>query len=179
MTGALVPYTNTYTDTDGTIADSDDIVAEFDRVAEFIGAWSDSFETIGVVDVHEYTVPFDGDTDISPTTGLVQVVKVDASVVTVNLNIKARVAGDPYRIYLNLRFASKNTVFTVSAPGGQSHIFGLNQSIYSPSQVQIDGWYAGCVIVTYGTDAAHIQVFADNPEGTIVALDDTLQLVAS
>ena len=175
---SLVPYTNTYTDTDGSIADSGDIVDEFDRVASFINAWVDSYETIGAIIVNEYNVGGDGTVDVSPSLGFVQVIKTSAGVTEIDINIKARVDGDPYRIYLNLRFGAKTTTFTVNAPSGQSHVFGLNQSPYSPSQIVNKGWYAASVIVTYGTGATHIQVFANNSETEPPTIDDILQEIA-
>lgn len=171
---SLEPYTNTYTDTDGSIADADDIVNEFDRVEAFINAWSDSYESIGNTSVTEKTI-ITSDTDIEPSIGLIQSIRIDPAVETVNFNILQRSDGDPYRIYIALRFGSLSTRFTVSAPASKSHIFALNQTPYSPSQVVQEGYYPAVMIVTYGTDATHLQVYADNQEDTLITLDDILQ----
>jgi hypothetical protein len=172
---SLVPYTNTYTDVDGSIADSDDIVAEFDRVALFINAWIDSYELIGLTDVHVYNVTADGSQTVNPAKGLVQAMHIDANVSLANINIKERASTDPYRLYLTLRFGSKSTQFTVSAPAGKSNVFGINQTPFSPSQVAYRGRYAATVIVTYGTEGTHVQVYADNAEADSVGIDDILQ----
>ena len=175
---SLVPYTNTYSDVDGSIADSIDIVAEFDRVALFIAAWSDSYESIGLNSVNNILVPGDGDYDVEPTLGLVQLLFVDAVAELININIKDRIEGDPYRIYLNMRFGSKSTQFTVSAPSGKTHIFGINRTTYSPSQVVNKGRYAASLIVTYGSEGVHVQVYADNSETNAPDLDDLLQEIS-
>ena len=172
----LVPYTNTYTDTDGTIADSDDIVAEFDRLSVFIAAWADSYETIGVTNVQTYEVPFDElSYDIDPSNGFIQSLLIDAVVEDINFNFVAREDGDPYRVYVVLRFASKDTRYTVSGPAGSSSVFGVSQAEYLPSQASKDDKYAGTIIATYGTDALHLQVYADNDETDAVGSDDPLQ----
>jgi len=174
---SLTPYTNTYTDTDGSIADADDIVAEFDRVATFINAWADSYESIGLTEVFKHTVLTD-DTDIldiDPALGLVQTAIIDATVTEIDFNILDRASSDPYRVYLSLRFASKATTFTVSAPSGVTHVFGVNKSEYTCSQTVNKGYYVASVIVTYATNGLHIQVYADNPEEDAPTLDDALQ----
>ena len=175
---SLVPYTNTYTDTDGSIADSGDIVAEFDRVALFINAWADSYDSIGLTSVSKETVTDDGDHDIEPSIGLVQAIRINADVSTVNFNIKARQDGDPYRIYMSLRFGASATRFTVSAPAGSSSVFSVNQDDFMPSLTSANGFYPATVIVTYGSDSVHVQVFAHNNEATEVTIDDILQGVS-
>ncbi len=174
----FVPYTNTYADVDGSVADSDDIVAEFDRVSTFIKAWNKAYQLISFSGVNEYNISEDGDVNILPSLGFMQVVKVDSNVTTVNINANQRGDEDPYRVYLSLRFGSKNTTFTVSAPAGESHLFGLNQETYNPSQVAKDGWYAAVIIITYGTDAAHVQVFAHNSESSSADIGDILQEIS-
>jgi len=175
---SLVPYTNTYTDTDGTIADADDIIAEFDRVSAFINAWADSYDSIGLTSVRNETINEDGNFDIEPAIGLVQAIRINSNIETVNFNIKAREKGDPFRIYMTLRFGSPATRFTVSAPSGSSHIFSVNQADFIPSPTSAGGFFPATVIVTYGTDAVHVQVFAHNDEATAVGVDDILQGVS-
>ncbi len=172
----LIPYTNTYSDTDGTIADSDDIVNEFDRIALFISAWADSYQAIGATVVQVREIPFDESShDIDPSDGLIQSFLIDAVVEDINFNFVAREDGDPYRIYVILRFASKETRYTVSGPAGSSSVFGVSQAEFLPSQVSKSGRYAGTIIATYGSDALHLQVYADNTEDDVVGVDDTLQ----
>jgi hypothetical protein len=93
----------------------------------------------------------------------------------VNINFMPRADGDPYRIYVVLRFGSKETRYTVSGPAGSSSVFGVNQTEFMPSQAVKDERYAGSIIATYGTDALHLQVYADNDEITEVGVDDILQ----
>ncbi|MHC5061706.1 MAG: hypothetical protein ACYTFK_11560 [Planctomycetota bacterium] len=175
---SLEPYTNTYTDTDGNIADSGDILAEFDRVASFIDTWSASYESIGLTTVEEQVVGSNGNSEIEPSAGIVQVMKVAASVSELNINVKAREAGDTYRVYVTLRFGSRSTAFTVSGPSGKTHVFGVNRETYQPSQVIDSGWYNAMLIITYGTDGTHITVFANNSEGDSVSADDVMQEIA-
>jgi|GEM_PF-4321308 len=172
---SLIPYTNTYVDIDGSIADSDDIVAEFDRVEAFIAAWSDSYQKIGITIVRKHTVPGDGDFDIDPSQGFIQTLNIDAGVTDLNINFLSRSTGDPHRIYVVLRFGSKDTMYTVSGPAATTTVFGVNRQEYMPSQVNKDGKFAGSVIATYGTDALHLQVYADNQETIEVGTDDVLQ----
>ena len=172
----LEPYTNTYTDVDGSIADADDILEEYDRIELFIGDWLASIEKIGDTIVNEYEIEIDGDFDIDPALGLIQKVIVDLVVEEFNLNILPKGDTDPHRIYLTLRFRSPSTTYTISAPSG-SHLFGVNRTIYSPSQVIVDGFYASFVMITYGSVGTMVKVFADNTEETAVAGDDILQSV--
>jgi hypothetical protein len=173
----LVPYTNTYTDVDDSIADAVDIIAEFDRVALFINTWSDSYESIGLTNVNQYLVPGNSNVDVDPALGVVQAMITDAVVEEVNVNIQDRNDGDPYRVYLSMRFGSNTTAFTVSAPAGDSHVFGINRTSFLPSQVANNGWYSAVLIVTYGTTGIHVQVFADNRDTEAVDSDDMLQEV--
>lgn len=174
---SLIPYTNTYIDTDGTIADAPDILAEFARVATFINAWADSYDSIGLTEINKYTVLSDDtDTlDINPAYGLIQTAIIDATVTDIDFNILQRATGDPYRVYLSMRFASKATTFTVSAPTGVTHVFGVNKSTYTCSQIVNNGYYVSTLIVTYASNGLHIQVYADNPEEDAPTLDDALQ----
>ena len=175
---ALTPYTNTYTDTDGTIADADDIVAEFDRVEEFIRIWAGAYTSIGLTTVYTYTFDAIYDYEINSGNGILQKLIVDEGVELFDINIKPREDGDPYRVYLSVRFRSKDTRFTVSAPVGISHVFGTNRVEFQPGQVISDGFYPAVIVITHGTDAVHVQVFADNSEASSVGSDDTLQEVA-
>lgn len=177
---SLTPYTNTYNDTDGTIADSGDIVAEFDRVSTFINAWADSYESIGLTEITKHAVLSD-DTDvldIDPANGLVQTAIIDATVTEIDFNVLNRATDDPYRVYLSMRFASKATTFTVSAPTGITHIFGVNQVPFTCSQTVNKGYYVSTLIVTYASNGLHIQVYADNAEEDAPTLDDALQGVS-
>lgn len=174
---SLVPYTNTYTDTDGSIADADDIINEFDRVATFINTWADAYESIGLTEIVKHAVlsDDDGSLDIDPANGLVQTAIVDAVVTEIDFNILERTSDDPYRVYLSLRFASKATTFTVSGPTGKAQVFGVNKETYTCSQTVNNGYYSAAVIVTYATGGMHIQVYADNPETEAPGDDDVLQ----
>lgn len=172
---SLAPYTNTYTDIDGGIADSDDIVAEFDRLEAFINAWAESYQNIGTSFVTTHKIDGSGTFDLDPAAGFIQSLVIDSGVENININFKARADGDPYRIYVTLRFRSKETRYTVSGPSGRTTVFGVNQGEYMPSQVSRDDAFAGAFIATYGTDALSIQVYADNDEITLVETDDLLQ----
>jgi len=176
---ALDPYTNTYTDIDSNIFDSDDLVNEFWRVAEYLNNWVDSYQSIGTTITNERNIDLSGHiVNITPASGILQKLTIDADVEEVVLNFKERNDGDPFRIFLSLRFRSKTTVFTVSGPAGQTHAFGINRAEYSPSQVLADGYYTAFVVATYGaTNGLMLTVYADNQEATEVGLDDILTVV--
>lgn len=171
---SLEPYTNTYTDTDGIIADSGDIVAEFDRIEAFIAAWAESYGGIGST-VRTIKIAGIDTYDLDPASGFVQSLIIDADVADININFKSREDGDPYRVYVILRFGSKDSRYTLSGPASRTTIFGINREEYLPSQVSKNGYFAGSIIATYGTDSLHLQVYADNVEDTTVESDDYLQ----
>jgi hypothetical protein len=176
---SLTPYTSTYTDVTTNIFDSDDLLDEFDRIAEFMAAWIASYESIGigVIDFNSGE-NVTNDVNVFPTSMINQRI-IDASVTTVNINFPKRSDGDPYRIYTVLRFVDKDTTFTVSGPAGSTHIFGVNREVYTPSQVEADGYYAATIMTTYSeSGGVIINVFADNTEATAVDGNDVLTMGA-
>lgn len=176
---ALEKYTNTYIDVEGNIADADDILEEFDRVAEFFNLWASSIDQIGSNKVFIDNSSAVGTTVIDASNGSIQRKNIAADVDVLNIRVNSRQEGEPYRIHLVLRFASRLTTFTVSGPSGETHIFSRNSSPYSPGQTIADGWYPAVLVVTFGaTNGCFISVFAENNEATGVGNDDVLTLVA-
>jgi len=177
---ALEKYTNTYTDINTNIFDSDDLVAEFGRVATFLNSWSQSINKIGTVTVVEERITIlDTIFNVDPADGLLQSLKIADDVSNLSVIFDERTEeGDTYRVYLSLRFQNKSTTFTVNGPAGQTHLFGVNKISYLPSQVVADGFYTALVIATYGTSGLLVNVFADNDEITAVSSDDILSTVA-
>lgn len=177
----LEPYTNTYVDIDGNIFDSDDLVNEFNRVAQYINTWAASVESIGTTNFYEETILFEQTVIIgSPSFGIIQKMDINEDAESVVINFIERETGDPYRIYMTLRFRSPDTTFTVSGPAAETHAFGLNRGSYSPSQqVSASGFYTAVVVATYGdANGVLINVYADNTEATDVETDDLLTAVA-
>ena len=176
---AVVPYTSTYTDIDTNIFDSDDLVNEFFRVAEFMNAWSQSIDSIGTVNVFTKNITIVNNIiAVAPLDGLIQSMIIADDVENIVVDFTEREEGETYRIYLTLRFQSKSTTFTVSGPAGTTHIFGLNAESFSPSQVSADGYFTAMVIATYGTNGMMINVFADNSESASVSGNDIQSVVA-
>lgn len=176
----LEPYTSTYTDVDGSIMDADDLVNEFWRVAYFLDLWGGSIDAIGRETSYDvYIEEVNGSlAEILPGRGLIQRLDVAAGVETFEIAIREHTAGAPFRIYITVRCMSPNTRFTIRAPAGQSHVFGVNRSTYMPSQVIADGRYTATLICTYGSEQGiMVQVHAANPEEAEVTLNDILQLV--
>lgn len=192
MTTGLEPYTNTYLDVDGSVADAPDLINEYHRVAEFLNRFASSLDQVAIrVRRTEFIFLESRTIDIDPADGLLQRLIIDADVSRVNINFVRREEGEPYRVFLVLRFQDRNTEFTVSGPGGDSSKFGFNRvipydpnerntnTIYQPSQREADGHYAAVVQATYGTsNGAVIQVFSDNEEDEIVGTEDTQSTVA-
>ena len=177
---ALDQYTNTYTDVDNNVFDADDLVDEFERIADFINAWSESVGTGGIINTYEANVSIENNLiEGNPANGILQKFIVNDDVETMAVDFVAVGDGDPFRLYISLRFQNKDTVFTVSGPSGETHVFGVNRYEYSPSQVSADGFYTAMVIATYGkTNGLMIQVFADNSEADAVSANDALTVVA-
>jgi hypothetical protein len=176
----LEPYTSTYTDVDGSIMDADDLVNEFWRVAYFLDLWGGSIDAIGqTTDYTVYVQEVTGElAEILPQRGLIQRLEVAANVDTFEVAIREHTVGAPFRVYITVRCLSPDTRFTIRAPSGQSHVFGINRSIYMPSQVIADGFYTASLICTYGSEeGVMIQVHAANPEEDEVTLDDILTAV--
>lgn len=174
---ALEPYTSTYTDVDGSTIDADDLVAEFWRVSYFLNLWGGSIDAIGREDHYEeYVYIVEGQlADILPANGLIQRLDVDAGVSEFEIKLNQHEAGDPYRLFIIVRCRNKETRFTISAPGGETHIFGINRETYMPSQVIGDGYFTASLICTYSQDRGlMIQVMAGNPEEDEIDFDDVL-----
>ena len=172
---ALTPYTSTYTDVDGGIMDADDLVNEFWRVAYFIDLWSGSIDAIGRDTSYDiYVEKVSGQlAPIYPQRGLIQRLDVDATVDQFTVAIQPHETGDPYRVYISIRCRSKDTRFTVSGPSGEGHVFGINRSLYMPSQVVGDGFYNASIICTHSQNTGvMIQVQAANPEEELINYDD-------
>jgi len=176
----LERYTNTYTDVDSNIFDADDLVEEFNRVAEYINAWAASIESIGTVSVYEQYITTESNVVTgSPSNSVVQQVVVNQELESIIVNFTERQEGDPFRVYMVLRFENKDTTFTVSGPSGQTHAFSVNKGSYRPCQTQTDGFYTAVVIATYGdAHGVFINVFADNDEIVDVENDDIQTVVA-
>lgn len=179
---ALTPYTSTYTDVANQIIDSDDLVAEFDRIEERLNVWLASYDQIGTENIVELTKVESSRVNIDPV-ATIQVVKIDADVPEVALRWGARSDGDPYRVYTVIQFESKATRFTVQGPSGLTHVFGRNDSPYLPAQVSASGvgfsYYKAVVIATYADrGSVMLKVFADNTEASAVGSDDVLGLGA-
>ena len=65
----------------------------------------------------------------------------------------------------------------VIGDGGDGHVFGVNKTSFTPSQVSVDGYYVATIITTYAeSGGAMINVFSDNPEITTVGIDDVLSM---
>jgi hypothetical protein len=178
---SLVPYTNTYTDVDTNIMDSDDLVEEFWRVAEFMNTWANSTIGIGVTNTYEFFITEETDIiNVSPVNGVLQKIIVGYDVDNFAVNLVEREEGSTYRVYVTLRFENPDTTFTISGPSGQTHVFGVNRSTLKPSQTQADGYYTAIIIATYGfSNGILVNVFADNEEATAVGADDILTAAAS
>lgn len=173
----LEPYTSTYTDVDGSIMDADDLVNEFWRVAYFLELWGGAIDAIGQETRYDvYVEIVEGElAEILPARGLIQRLEVAADVETFEIAIREHTAGAPYRVFVTVRCRSADTRFTIRAPSGQSHVFGVNRSILMPSQVITDGFYTAQLICTYGSEnGVMIQAFSGNPEETTVDLNDQL-----
>jgi hypothetical protein len=177
---ALEQYTNTYTDIDSNIFDSDDLVAEFNRVAYYINLWAASVGSGGIINTFEQRITTNLDVvSGSPSNGILQKLIISNEVEEIAINFTSREEGDPYRIYISLRFQNKDSVFTVSGPSGETNMFAVNREEFSPSQVSAGGYYTAMLTATYGKDnGVMIGVFADNQEVTTVETDDTLTVVA-
>jgi len=178
---ALELYTNTYTDVDTNIMDSDDLVNEFWRVASFLNAWSDSIGSNGVIDVYEeFATVTDDIVNGDPANGIIQKFVITSALDAVSFNFTERAEGDPYRVYITLRFQNSATTFTVNGPAGETHAFGLNRTTYAPSQSSTEEFSSAMIIATYGkNNGLMINVFADNVEVTTVSGDDALSTVAT
>jgi hypothetical protein len=177
----LEPYTSTYTDVDGSIMDADDLVNEFYRVAYYLNLWGGVVDAIGRDEETEvYVEIVEGElAEILPANGYIQRLEVAADVDTFEVAIRDHTEGAPFRVYIIIRCLNKDTRFTVSAPSGNSHTFGVNRTTYMPSQVIADGFYAASILCTYGSeDGVMVQIHAANPEETEVTENDVLQLVA-
>jgi hypothetical protein len=176
----LEPYTSTYSDVDDSIFDADDLVNEFWRVAYFLNLWGGSIDAIGREDHYEeYIEIVEGElAEILPARGLNQRLEVEADVEEFEVNIGPHTVGAPFRVYIVIRCRSNDTRFTVTGPSGEGHVFGINRSLYMPSQVLGDGFYNASIICTFGaTKGVMIQVHAGNPEETLVDFDDPLTAV--
>lgn len=176
----LEPYTSTYTDVDHSIMDADDLVNEFWRVAFFINLWSGSIDAIGREDHFEEHIEIvTGElAEIFPSKGLIQRLVVEANVETFEIKINKHEVGDPFRVYISIRCRSRNTRFTISAPSGEAHIFGINREVYMPSQEIGDDHYSAMVLCTFGSEqGVMVQVLAANPEQSEVDFDDVLTAV--
>lgn len=177
---ALEPYTSTYSDVDGSIMDADDLVNEFWRVAYYLDLWGGSIDAIGQETRYDtYVEVVEGElAEILPQRGLIQRLEVGAGVETFTVKINEHATGAPYRVYLTIRCANKDTRFSLSVPSGQTHVFGINRTSYMPSQVLGDGWYNATIIITYSQNTGvMVQVNAANPEEEEVTFDDMQQLV--
>jgi len=177
---ALEPYTSTYTDVDGSVMDADDLVNEFWRVAYFLELWGGSIDAIGQeVRYDTYVEEVEGElAEILPARGLIQRLEVEADVESFEIAIKEHNAGDPYRVYIVVRCRSKDTRFTITVPSGQSHVFGVNRTVYMPAQVLGDGFYNASLIVTYSQNTGvMVQVHAANDEEAAIDYNDIQQLV--
>ena len=176
---ALEPYTSTYIDVANSVIDAQDLLAEFDRVAEYLNGWIQSYEGIGTQTVTYIDRIIDDDPIIRPL-GLIQQIIVSADLDRVDFNFAEREEGNPHRVYNVIRFESKSTVFTVNGPAGETHVFGRNKAVLSPSQVQADGYYCAVAMVSYSQNqGVFIQVFADNDESSdTVGGDDVLTIRA-
>lgn len=178
---ALEPYTNTYVDIDTNIFDADDLVNEFWRVADYINAWAASIDSIGTVKVYRQIISYEQDIITgSPANGVIQHVNISRHASHVVFSLTGREEGDPYRIYMVLRFQNKNTTFSISGPAGQTHSFGVNRTVYSPCQTpNVNGFYTAAIIATYGgANGLFVNVFADNSESVDVEGNDILNAVA-
>ncbi len=176
----LPPYISTYTDVDHSIFDADDLVAEFWRVAFFINLWSGSIDALGKEDHFEVHIEIvEGElVEILPARGLIQRIQVEANVEDFVIKINEHTTGAPYRVYIVVRCLSKDTRFSVSSPSGEAHIFGINRTVYMPSQAIGNGFYTAALLCTYGADnGVMIQVMAGNSEEVAVDLDDVLTAV--
>jgi hypothetical protein len=185
----LEPYTSTYTDVDASVMDADDLVAEFYRVAEFLALWAGSIDAIGQEDhFEEFINIVTGQlAEVLPANGLIQRLMVDASVEEFTIQIGQHETGDPFRVFISIRCASPDTVFRLSVPTLQTHVFGVLREQfefftlsepYQPSAIIGDGYYGAMVICTYGSEAGvMVQVFAHNPEVTEVTFNDVLTAV--
>ena len=172
---ALVPYTSTYTDIDTNIFDADDLLNEFNRVAEFINTWALSIESIGTVETYDEVVTITKDiVNGYPSNGTLQKLLVASDAEEFTIDFQPRGDGDPYRILMTIRCQNKDTRFRVSGPAGTTHVFGVNKSLFSPSQVIGSGYYTALVVATYGTTGLFINVFADNTEASTVESNDIL-----
>lgn len=173
-------YTNTYADVDGSIMDADDLVDEFYRVAYFLALWADGGDAIDVDKIYEtYIEEITGElAEILPSNGLIQRLDVAAGVETFEVQINEHTVGAPFRVFISIRCGSPDTRFTLSVPSGEAHIFGINRSVYMPSQVIGDGAYSASIICTYGSEkGVMVQVMAGNPEETEVDYDDVMTAV--
>jgi hypothetical protein len=176
----LPPYTNTYADVDHSLMDADDLVNEFWRVAYFLELWSGSIDAIGQEDNFEVFIEIvEGElAEILPARGLIQRIEVEADVESFEIAIKEHTTGAPFRVYIVVRCRSKATRFTVSAPAGETHLFGLNRSTFMPAQEIGDDFYSAALLCTYGSEnGLMVQVMAANVEATEVDYDDVLTAV--
>jgi hypothetical protein len=176
----IPPYTSTYTDVDHSVMDADDLVNEFWRVSDFFNLWSGIIDPITEDNVFEIFITLTtGElAEILPARGLIQRIEVDPDVETFEIAVREHTTGAPFRIFIVVRCGNPDTRFFVTAPSGQSHIFGINRSIYMPGQVIGDGFYNASLILTYGAEkGVMIQVHAANPEEGEVSFDDVMTAV--
>lgn len=176
----IPPYTSTYTDVDHSVMDADDLVNEFWRVSYFINLWGGVIDAIGQENNYDvYVEIIDGElAEIFPARGLIQRIEVAPDVENFEIKINEHTVGAPFRVFIIVRCGNKDTRFTISAPAGESHIFGINRTQYMPSQTIGDGYYTAALICTYGSEnGVMIQACAGNPEETEVDFNDVLTAV--
>jgi hypothetical protein len=171
---ALVPYTSTYVDVADSIIDATNLISEFERVAEYLNGWIESYESIGTQTVTYIDRVEIENPEIAPL-GFIQQIVVDADLTRVDFTFTERAEGNPHRVYNVIRFESKDTQFTVNGAAGETHVFSVNESPYFPSLTQADGYYCAVVIVNYSQNQGmFIQVFGNNSEASSVSGDDVL-----